>query len=367
MRRENKVFLCALRVSTVHLTNYRNFNPMKEKLPLNEQDIKKLWKHLLPTVLFPFLAAGMFYAFFSISSKGGNFLQDGISLYMLVGFSVFFFGVIAYMIWGYAIDLRSGFKYRIAGKITDKKLSVHTSTTHSSGGKTGTSSSSSSTTRHYYVDIDGMQYSIEGNHYGKLQVGAPIVIEKAPKSNLTLFLEVGNADELPLGKSTEADDDKRKFLSSTPIKVYFTQDDFNALKRGFGAQVKFRLIWFLPIMLIALSFVASGMQVFLVFLFPLVFVPAYQLWKFSRELKQYNSSKQFAYKVGIPAIVQDKSNYSHNSSRSNHVRTSQGTITVNDQLYGKLNVGDKIILYKPGKGKQVLSVITAANEEIYVM
>lgn len=342
---------------------------MKEKLPFNQQDIKKLWKYFLPAVLFPFVAAGMFYAFFSVFSKDtdSNFFQDDISLYILVGFSVFFFGIIAYMIWGYAIDLRSGFKYRIEGKITDKELRVHTSTSRSLGGKAGSSSTHSSTTRHYYVAIDGVQYSIEQEHYGKLKVGATITMEKAPKSNVTLFLEVGNIDELPPQKSIEATEDKRNFLSSTPKKAPFNQDDFKALKRRFWTQAKFRLIWFLPPMLVTLSLVANGMQVFLVFLFPLVLIPTYQLWKFMREWKQYNRNKQYAYKEGIPAIVEDKSKHSHNGSHSNNVKTSQGTVKVNNKLYEQLSVGDKIILHKPAKGKQVLSVTTAANEEIYVM
>ena len=342
---------------------------MKEKLPLNGQDITKLRKHLLPTLLFPFVAAGMFYAFFAIFFKdaGAAFLQKNTSIYMLVGFSVLFFGIIAYMIWGYAIDLRRGFKYRIEGKITDKMLSVYTSTSHSSNNKTGGSSSSSSTSRHYYVAIDGVEYSIESQHYGKLKVGASITMEKAPKSNVTLCLEVKQVNDLPLEKSIEADDDDRNFLSNTPRKVYFTQDDFRVLKRGFLAQAKFRLIWFLPPMLITLSLVASGMQAFLVFLFPLVLIPGYQLWKFSREFRQYNRNKQYAFKQGIPAVVEDKSKYSHNGKSSNHVRTSQGYIKVNDQLYEKLNPGDQVILFKPAGGKQLLSVTTATGEELFLM
>lgn len=39
---------------------------MKEKLPLNGQDIKKLRKNLLGIILFPFVGAGMLYAFFSV-------------------------------------------------------------------------------------------------------------------------------------------------------------------------------------------------------------------------------------------------------------------------------------------------------------
>lgn len=336
---------------------------MKEKLPLNEQDIKKLRKYLLPTILFPVVVIGMFYAFFSIFFKDTGFFQDKIGLYMLVGFSVFFFGIIAYMIWGYAIDLRSGFKYRIEGKITDKELRVSTSRTNNS--KTG--SSSTTTSRYYYVDIDGVRYSIESQHFGKLKVGNEVTMEKAPKSNVTLLLEVRENDELPPEKSAEADNDKRSFLSSTPKNIPFNQNDFKALKKGFMAKAKLRLIWFLPPMLIALSLVVNGMQAFLVFLFPLVLIPGYQLWKFSREFRQYNSNKQYAYKRGIPTIVEDKSKYSYNGKGSNNVSTSLGTFKVNDQLYGQLTVGDKIILYKPAKGKQILSVTTADNEEIYVM
>ncbi|MFA7688362.1 MAG: hypothetical protein WCY25_10905, partial [Moheibacter sp.] len=105
---------------------------MKEKLPLNEQDISKIRKHLIPILVFPFLVVGMFYGFYSIFWSDSQFLQDKTGQYMLIGFSVFFFGIIAYMIWGYAIDLRSGFKYRIEGKITDKELRVSTSRTNNS-------------------------------------------------------------------------------------------------------------------------------------------------------------------------------------------------------------------------------------------
>src|SRR5690606_25479552 len=107
-----------------------------------------------------------FTRFFFIDS---TFLQDKTGLYILVGFSVFFFSIIAYMISAMVIDLRRGIKYRITGTITDKKLNVRTSTTHSSNGKTGSSSSHSSTSRHYYVYIDDVQYSIEQQHYGKLK------------------------------------------------------------------------------------------------------------------------------------------------------------------------------------------------------
>lgn len=108
----------------------------------------------------------------------------------------FCFGIIAYMISTSVIDLRRGFKHRITGKITDKKLDVRTSTTHSSNGKTGSSSSHSSTSRHYYVCIDDVQYSIEQQYYGKVKVGNDVILEKAPKSNITLLLEVTKTERI---------------------------------------------------------------------------------------------------------------------------------------------------------------------------
>jgi hypothetical protein len=337
---------------------------MKEKLPLNEQDISRIRKHLIPILVFPFLAVGMFYGFYSVFLSDSQFLQDKTGQYMLIGFSVFFFGIIAYMISTSVIDLRRGFKYRITGTITDKKLDVRTSTTHSPNGKTGSSSSHSSTSRHYYVSIDDVQYAIEQQHYGKLKMGNAIVLEQAPKSHLTLLLEV---NELSQRQSSETDADNRQFLNSIPQKVPFKPEDFQALKKGFQSKLKTRLIWFLPTLFIVLSLVWSGMQAFLVFLFPLVLIPAYQLWKIMRELRQYHRNKQFAYKEGIPALVEDKSKYTHNGKTSNTIRTTHGYLKVDNRLYEKLNTGDKVTLYTPAKGKQVLSVLTADKEEIYLL
>lgn len=351
------------------MTKIKNINvhPTKEKSPLNEQDISKIRKHLIPILVFPFLAVGMFYGFYSVFWSDSQFLQDETGQYMLIGFSVFFFGIIAYMISTSVIDLRRGFKYRITGTITDKKLNVRTSTTHSPNGKTGSNSSRSSTSRHYYVYIDDVQYSIEQQHYGKLKVGKAIVLEQAPKSHLTLLLEVDEGNELSQRQSAETDTDNRQFLNSTPQKVPFKQEDFQALKKGLQSKLKTRLIWFLPTLFIALLLVWSGMQAFLVFLFPLVLIPGYQLWKFIRELRQYNRNKQFAYKEGIPAVVEDKSKYAHNGRTSNTIRTTHCYIKVNNRLYEKLNTGDKVTLYTPAKGKQVLSVLTADKEEIYLL
>src|SRR5690606_26761283 len=336
---------------------------MKEKLPLNAQDIKKIRKYLIPILVFPFLAAGMFYGFYSIFWRDSQFLQDKTGIYMLVGFGVFFFGIIAYMISASVIDLRRGFKYRIQGKITDKKLSVTTSRRPAAK----SSNSHGRSSRHYYVYINDVQYSIEQQHYGKVKVGDRVILEKAPMSHLTLLLEVDDADGLSSVPPTEADESNSQLLNSSPRKVYFKQEDFNALKNGFQAKLKVRLLWFSLPIFIVLSLVWSGMQAFLVFLFPLVLIAAYQFWKFMQELRQYNSNKRYAYKNGIPAIVEDKSKYTYNGRTFNTIRTTHGNLKVNDQLYGKLNTGNTVTLFTPATGKQVLSVLTVDNEELYLL
>jgi hypothetical protein len=327
---------------------------MQEKLPLTEQDINKIRKNLFTVLLFPVLAAGLFYGFFSIFFDDSNFFHDAISRIILIGFSVFFFVIIGYMASVFIIDLRGGYKIRITGTITDKKQQVHT--TRSTTTRAG--SSRSSTTRHYFVSIDEIQYPIEHENYHKLFVGRQVILEKAPTSNLTLLLEIG--ENSPILKQPIK-------LVHTPTKSAFSPEDFAALKRGLKATVKRRLFWLLPPLLITLSLVWNGMQAFLVFLFPIVLIPAYQFWKIIQELKRYQSNKQYAYKEGIPAVIEDKSKYTHNGSISNHVLTSQGTLKMDHKVYEKMKVGDEIILFKPAKGKQILSVLTIDKEEFYLL
>lgn len=331
---------------------------MQEKLPLTKQDIQKIRKNLYVVLLFPFLVAGVFYGFFSLFFDTSNFFHDTISRIILIGFSAFFFFIIAYMASAFIIDLRRGYKNRITGTITDKKQQVTTtrSTTTRVGG------SRSSTTRHYFVCIDDIQYPIEHKNYHNLQVGRQIILEKAPKSNLTLLLEIATQVPLKLGITHT-----NKHLQPKLERTAFGTEDFAALKRGLKATVKRRLFWLLPPLLIALSLVWNGMQAILVFLFPIVLIPAYQLWKIIQELKRYQSNKQYAFKEAIPAIIEDKTKYTHNGSISYHVLTCQGTLKVDHSVFEKLKAGDELVLFKPAKGKQVLSVLTIDNEEFYLL
>lgn len=71
--------------------NIKNIRPMKEKLPLNEQDINKIRNHLIPILVFPFLVVGMFYGFYSLfgatanscKTKPGNICLSALACFSL--------------------------------------------------------------------------------------------------------------------------------------------------------------------------------------------------------------------------------------------------------------------------------------------
>ncbi|NDV42447.1 hypothetical protein [Flagellimonas sediminis] len=96
--------------------------PVKEHLPLEPADIKKLRQQLFAMLVFPVVVIGMFLLFISFVFKDfkTSFAGDTVVMYVFIGFCLFFFGIIAYMVGTTAIDLRRGIKHRISGKIMDK-------------------------------------------------------------------------------------------------------------------------------------------------------------------------------------------------------------------------------------------------------
>jgi len=343
---------------------------MKETLALEPADLRKLKKQLIPIIAFPFIAIGMFGLFFYFFFSGeDSFTSDRIGQYIMIGFGLFFFGIIGYMIWSTAIDIKRGVKFRVTGKVTDKRLDVHTSTSHGvGGGRTGSGISSSRTTRRYFVYIDNEEYSLDYKHYTRVKVGQSVVLDLAPKSNLTLNLEItGQAEGNEETVKEQAASD-RKFLQSTFEEVRFNDQDFEALKRGYKADLKARMVWIAPFVLIDIGIIANGLWGILVFLFPLVIVPLYQLFKLVKIYTRYQNNKLYSHKKGVTAIVEDKSTFTSNrSGSSNNVRTTQGMLKVSSVMYDKLSIGDKIIIFKPNEGKNPLSLMTLDKQEYYLI
>ena len=342
---------------------------MKEQLPLAPEDIKRLRKHLIPMMIFPIMVVVMFglFASFVFEDIFETFGNDSSGKIMLAVFGLFFFGIIGYMIWSASVDLKRGFKYRITGKVTDKRLNVTTSTTTGSGGSRGASGTSTKTTRNYFLYIDGEEYSVEYKEYTRTKVGSHVVLDQAPKSKLTLKLTEEQPADFDQKVAEEKKTENRKFLESTVQEVRLSDRDLEAIKGIYTAEKNRRFMFMGPVLIFDLMLIANGLWTFVLVIFPLLLVPLYQFYKVLRSYMRYNNAKLYGYKIGYTALVEDKLTFTSNRSGNvNRVVTTRGTINVNTLLYDKLSVGDKVILFAPKQGKHYLSLVTLDKEEFHL-
>ncbi|WP_323756352.1 hypothetical protein [Roseivirga sp.] len=342
---------------------------MKEQLPLAPEDIKRLRKHLIPMMIFPFMVVAMFGLFVSFIFEDfvDSFAGDTFGKIMIVVFGALFFGVIGYMLWSATVDLKRGFKYRITGKVTDKRLNVHTSTTTGSGGSRGSTGTSTKTTKSYFLYIDGEECSVEYKDYSRTKVDSYVVLDRAPRSKLTLKLTEVEPADFDRKAAEEQETENKKFLESRIQEVRLSDRDLEAIKSIYTAEKNKRFQFMAPVLIFDLLLIANGIWTFVVVIFPLLLVPLYQFYKIIRSYMRYNNGKLYGYKIGHTALVEDKLTFTSNRSGNvNRLVTTKGTINVNTILYDKLSVDDKIILFAPKQGKHHLSLITLDKEEFYL-
>nr|WP_321411139.1 hypothetical protein [uncultured Allomuricauda sp.] len=337
--------------------------PIKERLPLSSADIKKLRQQLFAMLLFPVVVIGMFLLVVSFVFKDfkNSFVGDTVVIYVVIGFCLLFFGIIAYMIGTIAIDLRRGIKYRISGKITDKRLNIQTT----GGGESG-AGGKRRTTRHYYLYVDGEEFSVDYKEYTKVRVGMQVVMDRAPKSQRILGLEtLPHSDaEVVLPSNSE----RERFLEKRIPHTRYTQKDVEALKRIWHAVLKRRLFIAAPFVSMVVFLLISGLWGFAVFLFPLWVVPLYQFYKLFKTHRNYRRDKFSAHKKGVTVLVKDKLTITSNRrSNSNRVRTTDGMLVVNTVLYDKLSVGDGVTIFKTQFGNVPISLRTMNQEEFYLI
>lgn len=343
---------------------------MKEQLPLTPEDIGKLRKQLIPMLIFPFAVVAMFAVFYKLAFKNmdDSFFQDGISEKIFMGFAVLFLSILGYMVWTSVIDIKRGFKYRITGVVTDKRLNIQTSSSHGSGGgRSGSSRTSSSTTRHYYLYINDEEFSVDYKEYTRVKVGSSVVMDRAPKSRLTLSLNILSKEQEDPQATNQNRAENIKFLESEMQEERFNDADFHALKQIFRTYTKRKLLFMLPFVVIVFGMITNGLIGFLIVLFPLFVVPLWQGVSAMRRWGEYIRNKGYAHKRGVTALVEDKLTVTGNRRKgTNKVITTRGTLAVSTVLYDSLSVGEKIIIFFPKYGKQPLSIMKLNKEEFYL-
>ncbi|RKQ43312.1 hypothetical protein BXY85_3931 [Roseivirga pacifica] len=337
-----------------------------QQLPLEAADIKKLRLRLLPFFAFAGFS-GLIFAFigFAVLGKSKDPMAfDDIAVYVFIGFGVFFFSVIGYMIWAVFADLKRGVKNRISGMVTNKRLNVHHSQTHHHN---TSRNHSSKTTRHYYLYIDDEEHSVDFKHYNKAKVGMHIVLDKAPKSKMTLAMELTGQEVVDQKAHKLEGETNDKFLQTIFPDVKLTPKDEEVLKNIFKSQQKARYVWLVPTLIMLVTFLANGLEGLLILFFPVVIIPAYQLFKIIRSYRTYKMSKRYGFKRGIPAIIEDKTTFTSNRSKSaQRLKTTIGVITVESVTFDQLQVGDRLVVFKPQYGKQPLSIMTMDQQEYYL-
>ena len=336
--------------------------PVKEILPLSPSDIKKLRQQLIAMLAFPVIVIGMFLLCISFVFRDfkNSFEGDTIAIYVVIGFCLFFFGIIAYTIATTAIDLRRGLKHRISGRVTEKRLNVQ-----STGGRSGTRGKTR-TARHYYLHVDDEEFSVDYREYSKVKVGMDIVMDRAPISKRTLDLIVVLQPDDRVVSFTHKD--TTRFLEKRIPHTRYTQRDFEALKRMWYAVLKRRLLLAAPFLSVGILLLISGFWGFMVLLFPLWIVPLYQGYKLLRARRIHRKDRFSAHKKGVAALVEDKVTITSNrTSNSNRVGTTDGTLVVNTVLYDQLSVGDGIVIFKTQFGNVPISIRTKDNQETYLV
>ena len=312
--------------------------PTKTVIPLSAEDTQKLRKRLIPILLFPLIFAGFVYLIFSQVMSNDQFTNDGVFSYVLGIFGLFFLGIIGYMVWSHLADIRGGTKDQIEGRVTDKRLDIQTSTSHRTGSR-GRSSNSTKTTRHYYVYLDGEEFKMDYQHYGKVKVGDHILMERAPKSNMIFRLEVlESSNEAKEVEEAQMDVD---FLAAELIEQRFNEEDLTALRRSFTADRRRKLTFMILPGFIAAWFIYTGMWGLLVFLFPIPIILLYQVIGLCRLTLRYAKDKAYGHKTGRTALLEDKLTITGNKTRNRHrLITTQGQYTVATTVYDALSTGD---------------------------
>ncbi len=146
----------------------------ESKAPLTKEDIKKLKQNIIGGAIFGVFAIIVFGVMFSVI---GNF-DDSVTFYIFGGFGLFFFGIIAFIIGGPLLDIKSGHKTIITGTITNKERFQ----SRSSGKKSRSKPT-------YYFYFGEKKYVVSDEHFHLANVSDSVSLHYGRRSHTSLSVE----------------------------------------------------------------------------------------------------------------------------------------------------------------------------------
>lgn len=318
--------------------------------PLTPKDKKKLRSKLTFVGFFAIVAIAIFYLIFTFVLKDFS-NSEGVGYIPIIIFGVFglfFAGIIFYIAWSCIQDINTGVKNCFEGIVEDKRLNISQSTSHSSGGGRRSGGSKTKTKRDYYVTVAGTEHNVEYSMYHNVSVGDEIYFEIAPKSNALLHYEV--LEEAVVEPKRVQSYSRTSYPNSKIRKAPLTARDKDVLKSFFSKKLRSRLITIAFLAFPVLGLLLNGLGGLLVFLFPLPIILIYQLYKLIRFYSKYQKSVSEGRKNLITTQVTDKlfTTISRNGAKSQKraIKTTYGSVSVSEEIYQKLNSGDKITIHE---------------------
>lgn len=141
----------------------------ESELPLEDAELKRLKKGFIFIPVFGVVFALFLGFFFTI-------VDDQVSRYFLIGFTIFAVGVFSFITYGLIADIKGGTKQVIQGLVTHKEVQVSTSNSKNTSSKTT-----------YYLHFGAKRLNVTGDLYAKFNKGDLVEIHQAKRTYNTVF------------------------------------------------------------------------------------------------------------------------------------------------------------------------------------
>ncbi|MFK7748033.1 MAG: hypothetical protein AB8B65_06570 [Kordia sp.] len=296
---------------------------------------------------------GIFSAIYFFVLRDFHKEDDGfgyIPIVMFGLFSLFFIGIIAYMISIFVTDLNAGIKDCFEGIIEDKRLDIKQSTSRAGGsGIRGSRGRKTSTKRYYYITIDGIEHKIDYTMYMNVKVGDTVYFEIAPKSHVILFYEV--LESAPSISSAIIErSEKRSYPDSKVRQAPLTQKDKNTIRTFYDTKMRSRLLVVGLLGVIIFGLIYNGLIIIVIFMFPIPLIACTQLYKAILLYFNFKKSVDHGRKLLTNTQVTDKlfTTISNNKGKhqKNTITTSYKVMLVPESIYQNIKIGDEIIVHE---------------------